>query len=85
MFLSVILLVNLVGCGGTPETATQPFATEAPAYTYLEDPLTNLQNMLNSGDKLFGVAFLGKSEVALESVQENVKQQDFYRMDSLCD
>ena len=77
LFLSAILLITLAGCGNHSESVTQPVATEAPAYTYSDDPFTNLKNMLKSGDKLFGVAFLGKSEVALDAVQSDLEQQAF--------
>lgn len=77
LMLSVVLLFVVSGCGKAPEAQLQPNATETPAYTYSADPFTNLKNMLVSGDKLFGVAYLGQLTSAYDTVQEELSQQPF--------
>ena len=65
----MILVLTMVGCGNT--------APDPTAYTPSSDPLTNLKNILTSGDKLFGVAFLGYSEAEPANLSEEISQKAF--------
>ncbi|MBO5408434.1 MAG: hypothetical protein J6A61_03390 [Clostridia bacterium] len=52
LLLSAMLIFTAMGCSSNPPTE------EPPAYVPSNDPFVNLQNMLKSGDKLFGIAFI---------------------------
>ncbi len=69
LLLSALLLTSFAGCG------TQPVQPQISAPS--DDPLTNLKNILISGEKLFGVAYLGTSEAEPDFVQDELKQKAF--------
>lgn len=73
LLLSTMLLLTVAGCGSNEE----PVVENSQGYTYSSDPFTNLKNMLVSGDKLFGVAYLGHMEGSFEALSEELSQKPF--------
>lgn len=71
LLLGAVLLLTMAGCGANPAT------TEPPVYVPSDDPLTNLQNILTSGDKLVAVAYLGQVEGTAATLQEELSQKAF--------
>ncbi len=71
LLLSAALLFAFTGCG------TKPVEPEVTAPS--NDPFTTLKNILQSGGKLFGVAYLGKSEAEPDLVQEELSTKAFLK------
>lgn len=69
LIISVMLVLTMVGCGSTPADPT--------VYVPSNDPLTNLKNILVSGDKLLGIAFLGHSDAEVDGISEELSRQAF--------
>lgn len=69
LIISVMLMLTMAGCGSTPADPT--------VYVPSNDPLTNLKNILVSGDKLLGIAFLGHSDTEVDGISDELSRQAF--------